>query len=303
MKILIAGASGMVGQALVKHLQHHDIITLGRCEKKLQKLFPQHRTLSWSTLENFKESVDLIIHLCGENIGTHYWTKKFKQKILSSRINTAQALIDWIKKNHCKPRILAANAIGYYGCYADHHSPVFSEKSYQDELTPQSFLQTTAFEWQNVWSDCPENISMTFMRFGVILDKNHGMLKQLKIPFKLGLGAIIGSGQQYLSWITLTDLIQAIEFLIQHKSLEGPVNLVSPSPISQMVFARALAHKLKRPLFFRLPKPLIRLLFGQMGEELLLSGQYVIPKRLNDAGFVFQHPQIEEALQSLFIEI
>lgn len=300
MKILIAGASGMVGQALIKHLHHHDIITLGRSEKKLQKLFPGYRTLSWSSLQHFKEPVDLIIHLCGENIGTHYWTEKFKQKIISSRVDTAQYLIDWVKKNNFKPRILAANAVGYYGCYIDHHSPIFSEESYQDETNPQSFLQKTAFQWQKGWSDCPENISITFMRFGVILDKNHGMLKQLSFSFKYGLGAIIGSGQQYISWITLDDLVQAIDFLMQYKGLLGAINLVSPCPVSQMIFAKALAQTLKRPLFLKFPSKLIKLIFGQMGEELLLSGQYVIPKRLNDAGFVFQYPQIEEALRQIF---
>lgn len=298
MKILIAGASGMVGQALITHLHHHDIITLGRSEKKLKKIFPKNRALSWSTLKNFKEPVDLIIHLCGENIGTHYWTQKFKQKIISSRVDTARHLIDWIKKNNFKTRILTANAIGYYGCYIDHHSPILSEESYQDESNPQSFLQNTAFQWQNVWGDAPENVSI--MRFGVILDKNQGMLKQLSLSFKYGLGAILGSGQQYLSWITLQDLVQAIDFLIQHKGIQGPINLVSPSPVSQMIFAKTLAQTLKRPLFLKLPGKLIKLIFGQMGEELLLSGQYVIPKRLNDAGFVFQHPQIEEALQQIF---
>ncbi len=300
MKILIAGASGMVGQALIKHLHHHDIITVGRSEKKLQKLFPRLRALTWSSLENFKEPVDLIIHLCGENIGTHYWTEKFKQKIISSRVNTAQNLIDWIKNNHFNPRILAANAVGYYGCYIDHHSPIFSEESYQDEGNPQSFLQKTAFQWQNGWHDCPENISVTFMRFGVILDKNYGMLKQLSFSFKYGLGAILGSGQQYISWITLEDLVQAIDFIIQHKGILGPINLVSPSPVSQMIFSKTLAQALKKPLFLKLPGKLIKIIFGQMGEELLLSGQYVIPKRLNDAGFVFQHPQIDKALKHIF---
>jgi uncharacterized protein (TIGR01777 family) len=300
MKILIAGASGMVGQELVKSLAGHEIILLGRLEKKLKKQFPEHRTITWHTLHDFHEPVDIIIHLSGENIGKGLWTAKFKQKIMHSRVDSAQALIDWVKQHQYKPRVLAANAIGFYGCYPDHHSPVFTEEVFLDENTPNSFLQKTSFVWQAVWHDLPLDTPLTIMRFGVILNAHQGMLKKLEPSFKIGLGAVIGSGQQYISWITLEDLVGAINFLIQHKSIQGPINLVSPSPVNQFIFGKTLAKVFKRPFFLKLPTKLVKVLFGQMGEELLLSGQYVIPKRLNDAGFVFKYPQLEEALTKLY---
>jgi uncharacterized protein len=303
MKILIAGASGMVGQALVKSLEQHEVIALGRNEKKLKEKFPECKTLTWEQLKEWKEPVDWVIHLCGENIGKQYWTKKFKKQVIESRTQTAQALIDWIKQNHIKPHVLAANAIGFYGCYSDHHSPVFSEEMLLDENFPNSFLQHTSFVWQDVWNDLPNDTPLTIMRFGVVLAKNQGMLGKLNLSYQLGMGAILGKGQQYISWISLVDLINAIHFLIQHKAVQGPVNLVSPCPVNQVIFGKTLAQVLQRPFFLKLPENLIHFLFGQMGDELLLSGQYVIPKRLNDLGFVFQHPQIEQAFKAIYQNI
>jgi uncharacterized protein (TIGR01777 family) len=300
MKILIAGASGMVGEALTKSLHQHDVIVLGRDKQKLKEKFPHCKTLSWEHLDEFKEPVDFVIHLCGENIGQKFWSKKFKKQIIESRTKTAQALIDWIKKTNITPHVLAANAIGFYGCYPDHHSPVFSEEMLLDENFPNSFLQHTSFVWQDVWNDLPINTPLTVMRFGVVLAKNQGMLEKLNLSYQFGMGAILGQGQQYISWISLDDLVKAIHFLIQHQAVTGPINLVSPCPVNQVIFGKTLAQVLQRPFFLKLPIALIKLLFGQMGEELLLSGQYVIPKRLNDLGFVFEYPQLEQALKAIY---
>jgi uncharacterized protein (TIGR01777 family) len=285
--------------ALVKSLHEHEVIVLGRNENHLKQKFPSSKILTWEKLKEFKEPIDVVIHLCGENIGKQHWTKKFKKQIIESRTQTAQALIDWIKNSNIKPHVLAANAIGFYGCYPDHHSPVFSEEMLLDENFPNSFLQHTAFVWQDVWNDLPMNTPLTIMRFGVVLAKNQGMLQKLNLSYQLGMGAILGQGQQYISWISLEDLVKAIHFLIQHQAVLGPINLVSPCPVNQVIFGKTLAQVLQRPFFLKLPAKLIKLIFGQMGEELLLSGQYVIPKRLNDLGFVFEHPQLETALKKI----
>ncbi len=135
------------------------------------------------------------------------------------------------------------------------------------------------------------------MRFGVIFKKNQGMLKKLLPSFFFGMGAVLGHGQQMLSWVHLDDLIAAIVWLLQHPTIEGPINIVSPNVLSQKVFAKTFAKVLNRPQILCLPAPIVTLLFGQMGKELLLSGQKVYPKRLLDAGFKFQHAELEQALK------
>jgi len=296
MKILIAGASGMVGQALVHTLlPKHEIYVLGRARQQLLNLFPQTHALSWQDLASLQDPIDVVIHLSGENIGQSWWTKANKQKILDSRIQTAKALADWAIHMPQKPRILAANAVGYYGCQ--------SSATRMDEKTklakePLCFLQEVSFAWQQVWE--AYSLELCIMRFGVVLAHQQGMLKKLYPSFYCGGGAIIGNGQQSLAWIHLQDLIAAIVFLLEHHALNGVFNLVSPQMVSQAEFAKAFASVLHRPLWLHLPKTLVKFLFGQMGEELLLGGQAVYPQRLLDLGFHFQYPDLTEALTNLY---
>ncbi len=297
MKIMITGSSGMIGQALVKTLvPMHQLILVGRNKSLLKKKFSVCQFLSWEELPYFSEDIDVIIHLSGENIANNRWTASVKSKIIHSRVDTALQLLNWVKGRKIKPRILATNAIGYYG---------FSEKAMDedtiiDEQHPQSFSQQVAFAWQNVWKNSELNLSICWMRFGVVLQKNKGMLKKLGIPFYLGLGTIVGSGEQQISWIQIDDLVNAIHWLLDHPDIQGPMNLVAPNPVAQEKFAQALAQVLNRPLWLNMPKPLVRCLFGQMGEELLLSGQRIYPKRLLASGFTFQYPTINEALMHEF---
>jgi uncharacterized protein (TIGR01777 family) len=294
MKILIAGASGMVGRALVKALSpQHELIVLGRDTQKLNQVFPGLLALKWDELSAFKTKVDLIIHLAGVNIGQSRWTTEFKQKVLASRINTAKQLGQWAHNFDKPPRILAANAVGYYGSHS--FKQAFDESSAIDEQSPQGFLQEVAFSWQAVWESFDLNVCI--MRFGVVLANNQGMLKKLYPSFYFGAGAILGDGQQAISWIHLADLVAGIMFLIEDQSLTGAVNLVSPNPVTQETFARTFAKILQRPLWLRMPASVVHLLFGQMGQELLLSGQAVYPKRLLDLGFQFQYKELSAALK------
>jgi uncharacterized protein (TIGR01777 family) len=295
MKIMIVGASGLVGGALVDSLRSvHDLVLVGRDASKLKKRFSSLNCLSWLDLKSFNEEVDVIIHLSGENVGAGYWTDSLKHKIMCSRVETTQWLLDWLKTRVNKPRILAANAIGYYGIQADIH---FDETSPVDDRDPQCFLQEVAFAWQNAWNQTDLKLSICWMRFGVVLKKGEGMLKKLWPSFYFGAGAIIGHGQQMISWIDIDDLVAAIVWLIEHTDINGPINLCAPKPVSQYEFARALATAMHRPLCLTLPAWLVRLLFGQMGQELLLSGQAVYPKRLLDHGFKFKYPEIQKALE------
>ncbi len=141
---------------------------------------------------------------------------------------------------------------------------------------------------------------MTTLRFGVVLKKGEGMLQKLELPFRLGLGSIFGSGKQTLSWIYYKDLIKAIDFLIEHQEVTGPVNITSPYPITEQEFAKLLAKALKRPLFLKTPRFLVKILLGEMGDYLLLKGQKVLPSRLNKLGFTFRYPKIERVLTEEF---
>jgi uncharacterized protein (TIGR01777 family) len=295
MKIMVAGASGLVGTALVNSWSTaHELVLVGRDSIKLKRQFPQSTCLSWSDLESFKEEVDVLIHLSGENVGSGYWTDGIKNKIMTSRLGTIQLLLNWLKGCTNKPRILAANAIGYYGIGAN---MCFDETSFIDEQHPNCFLQQVAFAWQNAWQQKEMNLSICWMRFGVVLKKGEGMLKKLWPSFYFGAGAVLGHGQQMISWIDIDDLVVAIAWLIEHPEVSGPINLCAPNPVSQYEFAKVLAQTMHRPLCLTLPTWLVNLLFGQMGQELLLSGQTVLPKRLLEQGFQFKYPNIQQALE------
>lgn len=298
MKIIITGASGLIGQALVKKLAYnHQLTLVGRDIKKLEKLFPNQKKITWSDLNHYQENIDLLIHLAGESVGQRFWSKSFKQKILDSRTKTTETIIKWLSQQEKKPRIFAANAVGYYGNFKHSQGYSLDESKTQDEMHPNSFLQQVAFAWQSAWTENDLKLDICFLRFGIVLKKQFGFLKQLWPSFILGFGAIIGSGQQMLSWIYWEDLVSAIIWLIEHDRISGPINLVSPYAVTQQEFAESYAKVLHRPLWLRLPTKIIQCIFGEMGQELLLSGQEVYPRRLLESGFDFKFPQLDLALE------
>jgi uncharacterized protein (TIGR01777 family) len=298
MNILIAGASGFIGTALVNHLsQSHKITVLGRNLEKLESIFPKDISkLTWDTLKvHNPKQCDLIINLSGSSIGAKRWSSKVKKELIESRTGTNQQLVEWLIHHHAKPRFFCANAIGIYGAQ-DISADFFDEESPLLQSS-DDFLQHIGLTWeQSLKSAIHARIPVTTLRFGVVLKQGEGMLKKLELPFRLGLGSVLGSGNQALSWIYYKDLINAIDFLIEHQEVTGPVNITSPYPITQREFAILLAQALKRPLFFKTPKLFIKILFGEMGDYLLLKGQRVLPKRLNELGFKFTYPKIESVL-------
>lgn len=298
MKIMITGASGLIGQTLVQTLsQQHELVLIGRNIPKLSKLFPEMTFKTWDDLKDDKSEIDLIIHLAGENIGQKFWSTSFKQRIIDSRVKTTEILMDWINRQKKTPRIFAANAVGYYGNFPHSLGYAFDETKKIDEEHATSFLQKVSFEWQNAWKNKKLNLNICWLRFGVVLKKQSGFLKLLWPSYYLGCGAVLGKGQQILSWIHWQDLAAAICWLIDHETIQGPVNLVSPYPISQQEFAQSFAKVLHRPLLLRLSSKWVKLLFGEMGDELLLSGQEVYPRQLLESGFEFEFPHLENALE------
>ncbi|MDR3501781.1 MAG: TIGR01777 family oxidoreductase [Legionella sp.] len=302
MKIIIGGGTGLVGRSLIAELlvAQHDLWVVGRNKDKIKKIFNNHvHATTWDELPHLNpEEFDAIINLTGENIADHRWSAKIKNKLLSSRLEPTKQFILWAKNSSKKPHLYNASAIGIYGLQKE---LVNSPEAYTEEAnlhaSESSFSNHLVSQWeQTALQGIQYDIPVTIMRFGVVLKYGEGMLKKLELPARFGMGAVIGTGKQPLAWIDHSDLVNAILFLINHPEITGPVNLVAPELVSQKTFNKTLAEVLKKPTFFRIPAWLIQMLLGQMGVELLLSGQSVIPDRLTKYQFDFKYPTLLYAL-------
>ncbi|MDX8431762.1 MAG: TIGR01777 family oxidoreductase [Candidatus Algichlamydia australiensis] len=274
MKILITGSHGFVGQAVTNHLApHHELLFFSRDLQKSPNLLDL-------------PEVDAIIHLSGENI-SGYWTQKKKQRIKESRCDFTEKLTTALIEQNRVPKIfLSASAVGYYG---DRGEEILDETAAKGE----GFLSDVCACWEHASKPLAKHgARLVHMRFGMVLSKTGGALKKMLLPFKLGLGGRIGSGKQYMSSITLKDLTRAIEFVLMHKELSGPVNFCSPEPLTNLEFSERVAKSVNRTLGPPLPAFLAKLLFGQMGKELLLSSTRAYPKKFLDAGFHFNKKPI-----------
>lgn len=296
MRILVAGASGFIGRYLVAHLSKcHQVMVLGRDMNKLSQLFaPPISITNWTNLKSINpEHFDSIINLCGLNIGQGRWTQSIKKELLESRVKTTEQLITWSQPApNC--HFYCANAIGIYGAHPSSYVEPFDENS-PIERIEDDFLNEIGLKWQEAAYQGQKKPCV--MRFGVVLSRDEGVLKKLNLSYRLGMGAIIGDGAQGFSWIHIQDLVAAIGYLVENRTLFGPFNLTSPNPVSQREFALCLSKAMQRPLWLKLPAWSIRLLFSEMGEFLLNRGQWVLPKRLQESGFSFTYPTLEQALQ------
>lgn len=304
MNILIAGASGFIGYSLIQSLkEHHQITVLGRDETKLRKLFAASaKIVTWNQLDSLAASdYQAIINLCGHNIAASRWNEEVKSQIIQSRVHTNSMLINWIIKQSARPHFYSASAIGIYGLQDNSDQNVFDEHSPVNFHPPHDFLNETGMQWENALQPAYQaGIPVTITRFGVVLKKGEGMLKKMAPAFYLGLGSVAGDGQQVISWVHIDDVVRAYQFLLNTPELTGCFNLTSPQPVSQAEFAKILAKAMHRPLMFKTPAFVIRALFGEMGECLLLRGQKVIPERLTNEGFRFKYSNLEAALEHEF---
>ena len=304
MNILIAGASGFIGAELVKALEaQHTVTVLGRDIQVLQKRFSKNITIkTWQHLQQLDATnYDAVINLCGHNISASRWNKKVKEKLIHSRTDTNNQLVGWLINQKAKPHFLCANAVGIYGLQNNGDPATFDENSPIDTEHPRDFLSEVGVRWQESLAPAiKQGIPVTTIRLGVVLKKGQGLLKKLSPSFQVGMGSILGDGTQMLSWVHVDDVIGAILFLLNRPDLTGAFNVTSPNPVSQEQFARLLANVLHRPLLLKMPAHIIRLLFGEMGDCLLLRGQRVIPKRLMEEGYPFAYPQCTDALKQEF---
>jgi uncharacterized protein (TIGR01777 family) len=305
MKILVSGASGLIGSHLVRELEanQHQVSRLVRRPTKSPSEIPWDPSSVPQQVSGFggvpdepdfgSLGWDAVIHLAGETIMGR-WTSAKKARILESRETGTHNLSEALASAAARPQcLLVASAVGYYGPHGDE---ILTETSPPGD----DFLAHVGREWEAAAEPARRaGIRVVNLRTGMVLTPHGGALKRMLTPFRLGAGGRLGSGKQWVSWIALDDLLQAIRFVLQNESLSGPVNLTAPNPVTNAEFTRALGQALHRPTLFPMPGPIVRAVFGEMGEALLLSGQRVIPEKLLASGYRFLHPEIGEALQSM----
>jgi uncharacterized protein (TIGR01777 family) len=296
MRVLVSGSSGLVGSALATFLtaRGHQIVRLVRATSPRDD-----GAVSWDPEAGRidaprLEGLDAVVHLAGESIAAGRWTPARKARILGSRVRGTQLLAAALARLERPPAILAcASAIGYYG---DRGEEVLRE----DSAPGRGFLAEVTVAWEAAAEPARQRgLRVVHLRTGIVLSTQGGALAQMLPPFRMGVGGPLGSGRQWMSWITLEDLVQVFERVLTTPGLQGAVNAVSPHPVRNREFTSALGHVLSRPAFLPVPAFAVRLLFGEMGQELLLSSARVEPARLASVSHTFQHPDLEPALRQV----
>lgn len=295
LRIALSGSSGLIGTTLVESLTRagHSLIRIVRTPGSTPQIVwdPMNRRIH---PEHF-EGLDVVIHLAGANIAAGRWTAQRKAVIRESRIRSTALLADTLAALKRPPSVLlSASAIGYYGnCDPD--------ETVTEESTPGSgFLPNLCRDWEGAAEPAKAaGIRVAHLRFGIVLSPRGGALAKMLLPFRLGLGGKIGNGRQIMSWIALGDIAGIVQHVIANRAISGPVNVVSPNPVSNAAFTATLGRVLKRPTVAPLPAFAARLLFGEMADELLLGGVRVMPAKLATTNYVFEYPELEGALTSM----
>lgn len=305
MNILIAGGTGFIGHALVKHFaKQHTITVLGRDKQKINNVFDSLdvQAIDWQELnKNHIEQQDVVINLCGAPVADRPWSDARKRELLDSRIKPTRTLVELCAISTKKPDLLNANAIGIYGLQnslPDQLPPALNESTPINLEKEPDFSATIGRRWQKATRGTTRDVRLVTLRFGLVLGDG-GIIKKLRLPYRLCLGGPIGDGNQPFSWIALQDVINAIEFIIQNKNIVGPVNITSPNCVTQKAFASAFASHLNRPAVLPLFAFIVKIIFGQLGKETLLQGQHVYPQTLLDNGFEFRYPDLNQALTNI----
>ena len=296
MRILVAGGSGLIGQELITTLisEGHQVVQLVRRDTNPAALIQEFSWDPEDTIFEYKDigSIDIAIHLGGCSIARTRWSTKRKQLIRNSRVLSTQLLSASLAEMANPPKLLiVASGMGFYG---DRGDEPLNERSGPGD----GFLADTAVEWESATKSAKKaGIRVINARFGLIISRNGGLLKSLKIPFRFALGGRIGDGRQWWPWISLDDAINCLSFLIENDDISGAVNVTSPSPVRNSEFTSAVSNILSKPAWFNLPKPLIKVTLGQMGIETMLHSQRAVPKVLLDAEFKWRYENLEEILR------
>jgi len=293
--VLVTGASGFVGRAVVAHLAKsgHRVVPLRRAAAAGNETGPTWNPQAGQIRLESAGQLDAVVHLAGENIAQR-WTAAAKVRIRASRVDATRLLCEALARSPQPPRVMVcASATGFYG---DRGDEVLDERS----RPGSGFLAEICQAWEAAAEPARRaGIRVVHLRLGIVLARHGGALAKMLPAFRLGLGGRLGSGRQYWSWIALEDLLRVIEFALVESALSGPVNAVSPEPITNAAFTRALGRALRRPAFLPLPAFAVTLLFGQMGREALLGSARVRPARLLESGFAFRFPELTAAFEHL----
>lgn len=295
LRVAVSGAGGLVGGQLVPFLTTggHEVVRIVRRPTSAPD------EIHWDAATGLSgpptgDPVDTIVHLAGESIADGRWTAARKERIRSSRVDGTRRLVRSLAHWETPPRTLVcASAIGFYGSRGD-------ARLDEDSAPGRGFLAEVCREWEAAAEEAKKlGMRVVMVRFGIILTPAGGALAKMLLPFKLGAGGRIGDGHQYMSWVSIDDAVHAIHQAIQDESLTGPVNVVSPNPVTNREFTKALGRALSRPTIAPLPSFAARLVFGEMADEMLLSSARVEPRRLTETGFRFDDPELEPALARL----
>jgi len=295
MKILITGASGLIGKALQTSFKEkgYEMLLGSRGEPK------DERHIKWNPDTGFSaedlprlEGLDTVIHLAGENISGLRWTEEKKKAIRDSRVFGTRSMIETFDKLKQKPKVfISGSAIGFYG---DRGNDEMNESS----SAGKTFLSEISKEWEAESRRAEDmGIRTVLLRTGIVLSKDGGALATMMTPFKLGIGGVIGSGEQWMSWVSLDDVVRIINFVLENEDFRGAINVTAPNPVTNKEFTKTLGSVLYRPTFLPLPEFAVHMVFGEMGDALLLDSTRVVPKRLLDAGFEFKYPNLKDALE------
>lgn len=285
--ILVTGASGLIGQPLCAALVAggHTVRTLSRSAQGDYQWDVVAGQLDPAAIEG----VDVVIHLAGETV-VQRWNKESKARILNSRVDSTRLLVDEILKQETPPAFISASGISFYG---------YEREALVDEsaVTGGGFLAEVTRQWESAaYPLIDAGVRTVFLRTGIVLSAQGGALAKMLTPFKLGVGGRLGSGQQQMSWISLPDLVSAYVLAVENPSATGAINAVAPSPVSNLEFTKTLGQVLGRPTVFPVPACAIKMLFGEMGKETVLSDLGVLPARLTELGFQWQTPALEQTL-------
>lgn len=295
MDVLVTGSHGFIGTALLTALR-----SKGHTVRRLVRGEPTGRDVRWDlgsrTIDKAAlEGIEGVVHLAGAGIGDHRWTEDHKRAVLESRTVGTTLLAEALAGLKKKPAVLVSgSAVGFYGDRGD-------EQLTEESSGGTGFLADVVRQWEASTAAAEQaGIRVVHARTGIVLSGDGGALKKQLLPFKLGLGGRLGSGRQYVSWITLHDEVMALLHCLTTDSLNGPVNLTSPNPVPNSEFTKALGAALHRPTVVPIPTFAVKALFGaEMTEEMLLPGQRVMPTKLEETGFTFKHPDIREAMRAV----
>jgi len=306
MRIAITGSTGLIGSALIAALNEegHSLIRVVGHARQLsagEVAVDPSDPGSWRHSE--LDGVDAFIHLAGENVAARRWTPQRKSEILASRAAFTSQISKLLAGLVIRPRVLlAASAVGVYG---DRKDEALGEDSVREpnKITDGmpaggDFLTHVCKLWEDATKPAVDaGIRVVNLRFGAVLSRRGGALAKMLTPFRLGLGGIIGSGKQYLSWVAIDDVIGAIEHALVTDTLSGPVNVVSPNPVTNREFTKTLGKVLRRPTLFPVPAFAARLAFGELADALLLASQRAVPRKLMNSSYAFRYPVLEDALR------